>query len=68
MVTSSVDGEQTPLEMVHRSVAVLPAGKPVTVVVLEFGSVMVAVPLINDHDPVPTVGMLAAMVKFPSLH
>jgi len=54
--------------MVHLRVALLPAVTPVTVVVLEEGVVMVAVPLTTDHCPVPITGLLAAMVKVAVLH
>jgi hypothetical protein len=66
--TSSVDDVQFPLLIVHRNVAVEPAAKPVTVVVGEDGVVIVTVPLIIVHTPVPTVGVLPAIVKKPLLH
>ena len=52
-----------PLETVHLKVAVVPAAKPVTVVVALDGVVIVAVPLTNVHTPVPTEGAVAAIVK-----
>ena len=68
MTTSSVEEVQVPLEMVHLSVAVVPAAKPVMVVVGEAGEVMVAVPVTSDQVPVPTTGALAAMVNVEVLH
>ena len=59
---------QTPLLIVHLKVTLLPAATPVTVVVLRAALVMDAVPLIMDQAPVPTVGLLAAMVKVEVLH
>ena len=57
-----------PLVTVHLTVAVVPANTAVTVVVGEPGVVIVAVPLINDHVPVPTDGALCVIVKLPLLH
>ena len=54
--------------MVHLSVAVLPAVMPVTVVVLDVGVVIVAVPETTDHAPVPVVGLLPAIVNEAVLH
>ncbi len=68
ITTSSVELVQLPLLIVHLSVAELPAAKPVTVVVREDAVVIVAEPLINDQAPVPTVGLLAAMVNVLVLH
>ena len=65
---SSIEAAQTPLDIVHLSVTLLPAITPVTVVVPDAGAVMVAAPLIMDQAPVPTVGLLAAMVKEAVLH
>ena len=65
---SSVEAVQTPLLIVHLSVTLLPAATPVMVVVVEAGVVTVAVPLTIDHIAVPTVGLLAAMVKVEVLH
>ena len=63
ITTSSVEGVQGALEIVHRKVSV-PAGtaKPVTPEVGEEGLVMVAVPETTDHTPVPTAGVLPANV------
>ena len=63
MITSSVEMEQTPFDMVHLKVALVPAARPVTVVVGEDGDVMVAVPVTSDQEPVPTTGALAAIVN-----
>jgi hypothetical protein len=68
MVMSSVDAAHTPLEMVHRSVTLLPAATPVTVDDGEEGVVTVADPLMMDQAPVPTVGALAARVNVEVLH
>ncbi len=53
--------------IVHRKVAELPAGTPVTPEVGEDGFVIVAVPEATDQDPLPTVGAFPASVKLPSL-
>ncbi len=68
MMISSVDGVQLLLLIVQRRVAELPEDNPVIVVVAEVGDVIVAVPLMRDHKPVPTVGLFAAMVNDPLLH
>ena len=62
MLTSSVDGVQAPLEIVHRSTVVAPATNPVTVEVGEAGVVTEPAPEITVHSPVPTVGVFAAKV------
>jgi hypothetical protein len=54
--------------IVHRSVALVPAANPVTVVVGELAVVIVAVPDIKLHDPVPVTGVFAAIVKLDVLH
>ena len=61
IVTSSVDGVQTPFEMVHRNV-LTPTDNPVTPDVGEVGVVTVAPPAITVHAPVPTVGVFPASV------
>lgn len=68
IVTSSVDGEHTPLAMVHLNVTLAPTVKPVMVVVSEFGVVIVAVPDTTVHAPVPTVAVLPAKVVLVTLH
>jgi hypothetical protein len=65
--TSSVLGVHEPLLIVHRKVAELPAGTPVTPELGAEGDVIVAVPETTDHNPVPTLGVLAAIVKLPLL-
>ena len=67
MVTSS-KALHVPLVTVHLTVPVVPAASPVTVVVGEPGVVMVALPLIYDHTPVPTDGALCVIVKLDVLH
>jgi hypothetical protein len=66
--TSSVDAVQLPLLIVQRSVALEPAGTPVTPEVAEDDVVIVAVPLTTLQAPVPVVGVLPASVNEPSLH
>ena len=61
-------GGHVPLEIVHTSVALVPFGTPVTVVVARFDEVMVAVPLVTVQIPVPTEGVLPAKVKLPLAH
>ena len=63
ITTSSVAAVHTPFDTVHLKVAVVPAAKPVTVVVALEGVVIVAVPLTNVHAPIPTEGAVAAIVK-----
>ena len=62
IITSSVEGVQGGLEIVHRRVAVPGPAKPVTPEVGEVGVVMVAVPDTTLHAPVPTVGVFPAKV------
>ena len=59
---------QLPLVIVHLNVALLPAAKPVTVLVFEVGVVIVTAPLNTLHNPVPVVAALPANVKLPLLH
>ena len=66
--TSSVDAGQLPLVIVQRSVALVPAGTPVTPEVAEEAVVIVAVPLTTVQVPVPVVGTLPASVNAPLLH
>ena len=61
-------GAHEPFETVQRSVALFPAVMPVTVVLNEFGLVMVAVPANTLHTPVPTAGLVAFNVKVELLH
>lgn len=63
ITTSSVEGVQPELEIVHLKVALVPAETPVTVVVAEDVEVIVAVPETTDQAPVPEVGVFAAIVK-----
>ncbi len=59
---------QIPLVIVQRTVALVPAAMPVTVVVGTNALVIVALPDCRLHIPAPTVGVLAAMVKIGLLH
>ena len=61
MITSSKEGVQEPLEIVHRKVF---APTPIAVKpeVGDVGVVIVAVPEINVHIPVPVVGVFPASV------
>ena len=63
-----MDAVQLPLLIVQRSVALEPAGTPVTPEVAEEDEVIVAVPLVTVHAPVPVVGALPASVNEPLLH
>ena len=60
-MTSSVDGAQTPFEIVQRKVFT-PTLKPVTPDVGEAGVVTVAPPTMTVHAPVPTIGVFPASV------
>ena len=62
IITSSDEGVQGGLEIVHRNVAVPGTASPVTPDVGEPGVVMVAVPDITDHKPVPTIGVFPVKV------
>ena len=59
---------QLPFVIVQRNVALLPAAKPVTVLVLDVGVVMLTAPLTTLHNPVPVVAAVPANVKLPLLH
>jgi len=59
---------QVPLTIVQRNTAGVLASTPVTVDVSEFGLMIVAVPLIKVHVPVPTDAALPAKVKLVLLH
>jgi hypothetical protein len=64
--TSSVD-VHVPFVVVQRSVALVPAGIPDTVVVAEDALDIVAVPLTTVQAPEPVLGTVAAIVKVPLL-
>jgi len=68
IVISSVDAGHAPLEIVQRSVILVPAATPVMDVVGEDGVVIVAVPLTTDQSPLPIAGLLAAMLNVVVLH
>ena len=65
VTTTSSVAEQAPFVTVHRSVALVPCARPVTVEVLKAGVVIEAVPENNDHTPLPVVGAVAPRVKLP---
>src|SRR5262249_43397552 len=67
MMSSCVDA-QLPLLIVQRTVALLPAAIPVTVVVGIDAFVIVAEPSCTLHRPVPTVAVFPAIVNVPLLH
>ena len=68
-VTSSKVGVHVgPLLTVHLKVTLVPAVTPVMVVFLLAVLVMVAVPLVILHNPVPTVGATAFIAKIVLLH
>ncbi len=54
--------------IVHLKVTLAPTVRPVRVVVAELAVVIVAVPLVTVHAPVPAVGVLPAMVAVVTLH
>lgn len=66
--TRSNDGAHVLLVIVHCRVAEVPAGIPVTVVLNNPVLLILAVPLTNDHIPVPDVGLFAARVNVLLLH
>jgi hypothetical protein len=65
--TSSVLDTQTPLLIVQRSVALVPATTPVTPLTGEAGVVIAAAPETTVHKPDPTPGALPDITKFPLL-
>ena len=65
---SSVEGEQDAAVIVQRRVAVAPGTKPVTVVVAELGVVMVAIPEVKVHNPLPVMAVLPARLVLVKLH
>lgn len=65
--TSSNEAVQGLFEIVHRNVALVPAGTPVIPDDGEEAVVIRAVPLINVQVPAPVVGVLAVIVKLPLL-
>ena len=67
-VTSSNALHDKPLETVHLKVTLVPATTSVTSVTGEVGSVIVAEPLTNVHNPVPANGTLCVIVKTDVLH
>ena len=68
IITSSVEAVQGELDIVQRKVAVPGTAKPVIHEVGEDGVVIVAVPEIKDHTPVPTVAVLPAKVAVVKPH
>ena len=68
MTTSSLLEEHDPFDTVHRSVALVPTGTPLTVVLKELALLIVAVPEATLQLPVPMAGAVAFRVKVPLLH
>lgn len=68
ITTSSVELVQLPLLIVHLNVALVPAIKPVNVVLGEFKLVIVALPATTLHVPIPTIGAFADRVAVVILH
>ena len=66
MMSSKVD-PHVALVIVHRSVALVPAGTPVIAVVAEPGVVIKAVPPCSVQTPVPGAAALPVIVKVPEL-
>ena len=68
--TTSSKLAHEPLVIVHLKVTLLPAVRPVTVLISEPGVVMLApfADPITLHNPVPVAGAFAAKVKLPVLH
>jgi hypothetical protein len=67
-ITSSLLSGQVPFVMVHRNVALVPTGTPVTPLLSDPGVVTVAVPLTTVHAPLPATAAFAARVKAGLLH
>jgi len=67
-VTCDDDDVHAPFDIVHCNTVLLPAVTPVTVLVFDDGVVIVPVPLIFVHTPVPTVALLPASVNVEVLH
>ena len=61
MTTSSVEGGHVPLEIVQRKI-LTPVPRLVIVVTGEVGELIVPVPEISVHVPVPVTGVFAAIV------
>ena len=68
ITTSSVEAVQGALAIVQRKVAVPGTTKPVIPEAGEDGVVILAVPEIKDHAPVPTVGVFADNVAVVISH
>ena len=68
IITSSVEAVQGVLEIVQRKVAIPGTAKPVIHEVGDDGVLIVAVPEIKDHAPVPTVAALPAKVAVVKPH
>ena len=67
-VTVEVEEEHVPLLIVQVKVALVPAVIPVTPEVAEAGVVIVAVPLVTVHKPLPVLGVFPAKVNAAVLH
>jgi hypothetical protein len=61
MITSSLDGGHVPLEIVQRK-TLAPVPRFVTGVLAEDGEMIVPVPEMSVHIPVPVTGVFAASV------
>ena len=67
-IISSNVGRHPPLLTLQRTVALVPAAIPVTVVVALAVLVIVAVPLCKLHVPTPIAGTVALIVNVLVLH
>jgi hypothetical protein len=66
--TVDADGVHVALLIVQVNVALVPGAIPVTPELNKVGEVIVAVPLVTVHNPVPTVGLFPAKVNDDVLH
>lgn len=68
IVTSSDEGVQLPFVIVQRNITEVPTGKPVIVDTGDPGLVIVAVPDITLHAPLPVTGTFPANAAVVVLH
>ena len=66
--TVDVDAVHDPLLIVQVNVALVPAVIPVTPELYADGLVILAIPLVTVHKPVPIVGLFPAKVNVGVLH